>query len=816
MKELSLDGVWKITLDATDESVEASTPATDFSAFYKGGKISDPLYGTNESRVQFIGETGKSFARRFRVDGDLLEHKNVILSCDMLDTLADIYINSELIGRSENAFIRFEKDIKNILRIGENEIRIHFDSPVQYIKMRQKEKPLPKNNNGTDGAPYIRKPACHFGWDWGVNLPVSGILGKTRILAFDSEVRDFTVFQKHENGSATLEVTAIPAVNASCTLTHPDGRQEIFEIKDGAAAITVSEPELWWTRELSGKEKQPLYTLEIGAVKKRIGLRTIELDRSADKYGSNFRLIVNGAPIFAKGANVIPPDAMADRIDEKVLERMIDDCTAANFNMIRIWGGGYYGSDYLYELCDENGILVWQDFMFACLMYPFYDKTFLNNVLREVKYNVSRIMHHASLALWCGNNEIEFMFAHLPKGLETVKWYKKFFYDILPAEIRKYDGVTPYIETSPIGSGFRKNITADKCGDTHMWHVWHGGKSLDYYTKRYTRFMSEYGMESLPSADCIRQFAGEDEFDLFSETMLHHQKCRGGNAKMKYYLLERYKEPDSFDDLIYITGLVQSRCVGSAAMHFRRSKGRCNGALWWQLNDCWGCPSWSSVDFYGKWKPLMYDAKRFFSPVALSVKENGKEAEIYLLNDTLRSAGYTVKAKIMDFDGKTVCETVEQVYSTAGKPEKAAVLSTAGCNRRRHFIKAELYKDNEKISEVTEVLAPEKTLALKRAHIRIYAQGSTLTLESDTYARSVFIDIAGERTPLSDNGFDLVPGEQKTVRLLEERTINPAAVTVKCVNNVKSSHSAAEGAAYRLKFAAKPENIANMLYYTFS
>lgn len=816
MKRISLDGIWKITLDSTGESVEAKTPVTDFNAFFKSGKMEDPFYGTNENKVQFLGETGKSFERIFTVDSDLLKSKNVILSCDMLDTLAKIYINSKLIGKSENAYVRFEKDIKSVLKEGENEIKIHFDSPVEYIIKRQKEKPLPKNNNGTDGAPYIRKPACHFGWDWGINLPVSGILGKTQILAYDDEARDFTVFQKHENGAVTLEIETDIKTDKTGVFTAPCGEKTIFEIKNGKAEITVKHPQLWWTKELSGKDKQPLYTIKIDNTEKRIGLRTLKLDRGADKYGHNFRFILNGVPIFAKGANVIPPDAMADRIDERAERKMIDDCVAANFNMIRIWGGGYYGSDHLYDLCDENGILVWQDFMFACLMYPFYEEEYLNNVLNEIKYNVKRVMHHASLALWCGNNEIEFMFTYLPEQSEIVKWYRKFFYDILPSEIRKYDRKTPYIETSPIGDGFRKNITADKCGDTHMWHVWHGGKNLKYYTKRYTRFMSEYGMESLPSIDCIAQFADRSEMNLFSKTMLHHQKCLSGNAKMKYYLLERYNEPDRFDDLIYLTGLIQSQCVGNAAQHFRRNKGRCNGSLWWQLNDCWGAPSWSSVDYFGKWKPLMYDAKRFFSPVALSVNERHKKVEIHLLNDTLESGNYTVKARIMDFDGKTLSETVENVYSKAGEPKKAAVIATDGFDKRKCFLKAELYKDGVNIFDTTCVFAPERTLDLKRAKIKMYVTGNKMTLESNTYARSVFIDIRGESAPLSDNSFDLIPGEQRVIRLEKDCRIDPQSISVKCVNNVKSSHTDRERIAYRIKFAAQPENIANMFYYTFS
>lgn len=816
MKIVELSGEWSITLDSTGKKACAKVPVTDFGALLAGGVIPDPFYGTNESEVQFVGEDGKSFETQFELPADMLEHKNVLLSFDMLDTLADVYLNSHFLGRSENCFVRFEKDAKELLLPGKNTVRVHFDSPVEYITRRQKQKPLPKNNNGTNGAPYIRKPACHFGWDWGINLPVSGILGKVKVLAFDDEVRDFTVFQRHEKGVVTLDIETDIKADVQGAVLCPDGRELSFAVKDGAASVVIESPQLWWTRDISGSDKQPLYTVSIGSVKKRIGLRTIKLDRGADKYGNNFRFILNGVPVFAKGANLIPPDAMAERIDEAAERRMMDDCLAANFNMVRIWGGGYYGSDYFYDLCDENGVLVWQDFMFACLMYPFCEKDFLDNVLTEVRFNVRRIMHHASLALWCGNNEIETMFSYIPETTEIVKWYRKFFYDILPTELRRYDRKTPYIETSPIGDGFRKNITADKCGDTHMWHVWHGSKNLKYYTKRFTRFMSEYGMESLPSEDCIAQFAPENEKHLFSKTMLSHQKCPSGNAKMKYYLLERYNEPDSFSDLIYLTGLIQSQCVGNAAEHFRRQKGRCNGSLWWQLNDCWGCPSWSSVDYFGKWKPLMYDARRFFSPIGLSIKEDGKKAQVWLLNDTLNSADYTVEARIMDFSGKVLRETAQNVHSPAGEPVPAALLAVSGLDTASCFMLARLIKDGECLFETTCVFRPERKLALSRAKLRVYVSGNKLTLESDTYARSVFVDIKGSNTPLSDNCFDLIPGIKKQITLPGADRIDPKSITVKCVNNVKSSHTAKERLLYRANFAIQPENIANMFYYTFS
>lgn len=816
MKTISLNGKWQMTMPDS-KTYDAEVPVSDYNVLLKSGVIKDPFYGTNEKEVLYIGETDKTFSRKFNLDKDFLKNENIILLCGSLDTLAEIYINGRLAGKSENAYIQFEKDIKEYINEGENSIEIRFASPVEYVKRRQKEKALPRNSNGINGVPYIRKPACHFGWDWGINMPVSGIIGDISIVGFNKEIRDFSVAQAHKDGTVTLKISTDLKKDSKGRITAPDGKASDFEIKSGYAQIEIGDPELWWTRELSGKEKQPLYTIEIENASKRIGLRTIELDRSADKYGHNFRFILNGVPIFAKGANVIPPDAMADRINRVSFEKITDDAVKANFNMLRIWGGGYYGSDDLYDLCDEKGILVWQDFMFACLMYPFYEEDFLSNVLNEVKYNVSRICHHASLALWCGNNEIEFMFTYLPENSEIVKWYRKFFYDILPGELRKYDKKTPYIETSPIGDRFRKNITADKCGDTHMWHVWHGGKNLKYYTKRYTRFMSEYGMESLPSEDCIEQFAEKSEMDLFSGTMLSHQKCLSGNSKMMFYLLERYNKPEKFSDLIYLTGLIQAQCVGNAAEHFRRCKGRCNGSLWWQLNDCWGCPSWSSVDYSGKWKPLMYEGKRFFSPVALSVKEKGSDAEIYLLNDTLESAEYTVTAKIRDLNGKIFAEISEKVFSTAGNPLKAITFSLKGTDKTSSFLQAELFNgEGEKIFEKTAVFAPERKLKLKRAKIRVLVDGNKLTLESNTYARSVFVDIKGESTPLSDNSFDLIPGEAKTICLEKECRIKPESISVKCVNNVRSSSTEAERTAFRVGFSLKPENIANMFYYTFS
>lgn len=817
MERMSLAGKWILHLDKQDRDYETEVPTSDYNALLKNKIIDDPFYKTNEQKCLYVAETGKSFKRSFKISQEQLEYRKALLRCQMLDTIAQIYINDKLANISSNAYICSETNITDYLHEGENSIEIHFISPVQYVKAKQEEEPLPANANGINGVAHIRKPACHFGWDWGINMPVSGIFGNIEILFYNNEIRDFWVRQEHlENGTVKLHIRANKRLDGSGEITAPNGEHIPFGIENGKAKVIIEKPQLWWTRELSGNESQPLYTIGIGSVKKRIGLRTIELDRSNDEYGADFKFILNGVPIFAKGANVIPPDAMPDRIGISTAEKIVSDAVHANFNMIRIWGGGYYGSDELYDLCDEKGILVWQDFMFACLMYPFYDEAFIKNVLGEVKYNVRRISSHPSLALWCGNNEIEFMFQHLPASLKIVKSYKEFFYEILPGELRRYDKNTPYIETSPIGSEFRKDITADKCGDTHMWHVWHGSKDLSYYGKRYTRFCSEYGMESLPSEDCILQFATQKDMDLKSDVMLSHQKCKSGNDKMLFYLYEKFNKPAKFTDLIYLTGLVQAECVANGAEHWRRNKGHCNGALWWQMNDCWGAPSWSSVDYFGKWKPLMYAGKRIFEPITVSLRQTDGGFELYVLNDTLNDEEYTAVVSLKDFTGKELRSKSLLVNSNAGKAQKAFFISAKGLKKSTCFAQAELRKNNKAVISRTAIMLPERKLKLQHAKITIHLCKNEMTLESNTYARSVFVDIKGESVPLSDNCFDLVPGEKKTIHLEKDCKIDPKSISVKCVNNITYAGSDAERIRFRKAFSAQPMNIANKIYYSIS
>ena len=569
---------------------------------------------------------------------------------------------------------------------------------------------------------------------------------------------------------------------------------------------------------MSGKEKQPLYTvvatLNDTTITKKIGLRTIRLDRSKDQYGSNFCFYLNDTPIFAKGANWIIADSLMGRTTNETYDYYIDSALSANFNMLRIWGGAYYTPDYFLEQCDEKGLLLWQDFMFACLMYPFYEDDFRENVLTEIKYQVKRIKSHPCLCLWGGNNEIETMFSYMPENMKIVQWYKKFFYEILKDLVTELDPDTPYIETSPIGESFRKGVTGDDHGDTHMWTVWHGQKPLNYYRTRPTRFCSEFGLESLPSMDAVRQFAEESDYHITSEIFNSHQKCRNGNRKMLYYLLEKYYEPEKFEDLIYMTNLIQKECIQDATEHWRRNRGRCNGSLFWQYNDCWQAPSWSSVDFTGKWKALQYASRHFFEPVCVSVEETNKDYKIYAINDLREEKNVKISITLSTVDGKILSSNELTKTLTPLSSECVFGANIKG-NKKEIFLSVKMYENDILISERTKIFVPDRDLKLKPNTITksvSYANGEiTVKLVSPVFCRSVMVDIEDFRVPISDNYFDLLPNEEKTVTVKADKEY---AVTVKSLADIPVKGSKFKTALFRAKFFVEPENLANWFWYS--
>lgn len=834
----SLTGNWLLKDVKGEYSLPATVPGTNYLDLMNAGIIEDPFYGENEKDVYWVAQRDWTYEKVFEVSSDELKEEKITLICKQLDTIATLFINGEKIGEAENCHLAYEFDIKRYLKEGENTLSITFESPVNYVKERYEKEKTPPNANGQNGIIRIRKPQCHFGWDWGPVLPVSGITGDIFVeFRSSGKITDMKIRQKkNDDGSFTvsvsLEAELYEGEKAEISLVSPKGEE--LKAKGDEAEFNAQNPELWWTYELNGKKEQALYTVKavlkkgrktVHTAERKIGLRTIELDRSADKYGTNFRFILNGVPVFAKGANFIPGDSLPTRFTQDKIEYLLDTALYSNMNILRVWGGGYYESDTFYDLCDKKGILVWQDFMFACQPYPFFDDDFLTNVKKEVEYNIRRLRNHPSLAIWSGNNEIEAMAMGWINFPKYIKWTEKFFYDILPSEVRKFDEDTPFIPGSPCGTEHMKEVDGDNYGDTHLWAVWHGLQNMKYYRKRMTRFCSEFGFESLPDIKTIRTFAEEKDYDIHSPVFSAHQKCSSGNDKMVYYIASRFRIPKKFEDLIYLSQVTQLECISDATEHWRRNKGRCNGSIYWQFNDCWGVCSWASMDYYGNYKALQYRAKHFNAPVSVSIEDVDGKVNLYILNDKNEKKQVTLKCKIFDFEKGIIQEKSCSFDIEALRNEKCFTIYEkqlkAKYDLKRIGVKAELYENGELLSEKTYLFDVEKNLALTKPELTMSSEiidgKIAVTVTSDRFARLVRVQSELSTNPLSDNYFDLLPGESKTVTMDIDEKFNTEALrknfTLMCANAIEPKSTAIYDLKERLRVAATPEAIGQFVYY---
>ena len=839
---MDLCGKWTLREAGSDRLIEATVPGCNYLDLQNADIIKDPFVGLNERESFWVGDKDWIYEREFEIDARDLEAARAYLYFERLDTVCKIALNGREIAQVCNCHISHRFEVKEHLKAGKNKLECYFYSPVKYVLKKQAKERCPINSNGLTGAAHIRKPQCHFGWDWGPSLPVSGIEGEVR-LDFKSvaEIVHSKITQTHGesvNVEVALEIDSFDnsAVLAEVTLINPDGFEQSLkktvECKE-SFLFEVKNPELWQPNGATERTEQPLYTVKIRLLNgdtviceqiKRIGLRTIELDRSADAFGKNFRFIVNGNPVFCKGANFIPADSYPTRVTNEIIDRYIKIAVESDFNMLRVWGGGYYGSDYFYEQCDRFGILVWQDFGFACQAYPFFDDGFMKTVKSEIEYNVKRLAHHPSLCLWCGNNEIEVMSAAWFYKAKYKKWTKKFFYDILPKELLRYDEVTPYVAGSPSGDGYMKRLGADGFGDTHLWAVWHGLQSLKYYRKRYTRFCSEFGFESLPDIKTVRQFAKEEDFSLDSAVFKAHQKCNSGNDKIKYYIAENFRIPKKLEDFVYLSQVCQSSCVADATEHWRRNAGRCNGSLYWQFNDCWPVCSWSGLDYNLNYKAVQYDAKRFFGAFTISLEERKKCVRVWLLNDRISPASATVKLRLIDFCGKEYfSKTLSvQIDGCQSKCVGEIALNKFDKNTLRHCVFAAELIDGEKKIVRTLLFDKEKRLNLADTDIDVKARIEDgiayYTLKSDKYVRKLAL-YSQQDAPFDDNYFDLLPNEEVVVcqKVSHNATEDDilAGFSYNHVGRVKPAGSAFSDFALRAKVFLKPLNFFNYLYYKY-
>lgn len=834
----TLNGKWQFRKVGDKLYKEATVPGCNYLDLMANGDIPDPFIGLNEKDVYWVGETNWEYKKTFEITEEELNCDDILLTCEMLDTICDVFVNNMLAFSARNCFKAYSVSIKERLVKGENEIRILFRSPVNYVKEKCKSCPTPINSNGQNGIVHIRKPQCHFGWDWGPVLPCSGITKEISLEFVNGAKIEYLFASQALNvdGTAVIsvraDIKAYKDYECSLKVVLPDG--STLEKSGTEADFTITDPELWWTYELSGKAEQPLYEInaavvsggkEVDSTSKKIGIRKIELNREKDEYGRNFQFRLNGVPLFIKGTNYIPPDSFITRFTSDKLEYLIDTALFSNINMIRIWGGGYYESDEFYNLCDKKGILVWQDFQFACQAYPFFDNDFLDNVKEEVKYNVKRLCHHPSLAVWNGNNEIEDMHMAWVHMQKYVKWTEKFFYHILEPEIRKYDKNTPYTPGSPVGEAHNVGVESDNVGDTHLWGVWHGLKPMNYYRKRMTRFCSEFGFESLPDMKAIEKFAKPSDYSLSSDVFKSHQKCANGNDKMIYYIASRFNLPKEFKDYVYLSQVTQNECIADATEHWRRNKGRCNGSMYWQFNDCWGVCSWSSLDYYGNYKALQYGAKHFNAPLSISIENTSDYIRVFVLNDLNESKTVDAEYEIFDFENGTL-ETNKKTL-TVGAVKNSVVFDLnvpficSEYDKKRTGIAVRLYENSALIQQKAVLFCRENELHLPKAKLKTAfeetADGLNVTVSSDKYARLVKVESSKSTLPFSDNFFDLLPGQKKTVTIKKDTSISTTelrnSITTYSLSDIPFSNNKLDTKFKQLKVFLSPTNISNAIYH---
>jgi beta-mannosidase len=800
MQIQSLTDHWQFRQAGTVEWLPAKVPGGVHTDLFAVGCIPDPFVADNEKRVQWVAESDWEYRRAFVIAPELLGEDHLWLVCDGLDTLATVTLNGYVLGYTDNMFRQYRWDVKQFVRTFddadqpvENELLISFASPVRYVADKQAARALPGVSQAIPGGPYLRKAPCQFGWDWGPQLLPIGIWKALRLEAYACACLDEVhLRQHHTDGEVTVEARItierwreVPMI-AEVRITAPDGevmtnRAAIRASGEATVIVPITRPELWWP---NGYGQQPLYQVDVSVrenevVRDRrtyqIGLRTLELRQAADQWGRSFGFVINGVPIFAKGANWIPADTFPTRITDEHLAGLIRSAVAAHHNMLRVWGGGLYEEERFYDLCDRYGILVWQEFIFSCSIYPLDDSEFLENVRLEARENVRRLRHRASLALWCGNNEMEqgwWEWGWDRHDLQDMKAaYDLFFHYTLREWCTAEDPDHAYWPSSPSSDVPFEDPNGQRQGDAHYWDVWHKRKPFTAYRDQYPRFMSEFGFQALPPLATIRTFANEADWNMTSYIMEQHQKNSGGNALMVAQLLDTFRLPKDFPSLVYLSMVLQAEGIRYGVEHWRRHTDRIAGTLYWQLNDCWPVASWSSLDYFGRWKALHYMARRFYAPLMLSIEDKPLEQRIYITSDLRECWEGRVRWSLETLSGKVVMSGEEP--ASVG-PLSACHVRTLNFadqldddNRRELIFVAELWQGDQYLARQVATFVPTKHLALTDPHITTSLSGDDgrliVKLAAHSLARLVELSLAGADVVFSDNYFDLPAGRTVSV-----------------------------------------------------
>ena len=800
--KISLDSGWTFREVGKPEWHPATVPGCVHTDLLSNKLIEDPFWRDNEKRLQWIGKTDWEYTTMFQVTPEIFARENIQLVFEGLDTYANVSLNGAVLLSTDNMFRTWRSDAKPLLKEGANTLHIRFRSPINEILpvMAKMDYELPAGNDqGEKTSPHTRKAPYQYGWDWGPRFVTSGIWRPVYLEVWDTARIDdaYLVTKKVNADAATIaaQIELDATANTKATLIIENSKNKIVlarqevQLAQGANRYTldfvIRKPALWWP---NGLGSQPLYTFAVRVVVagktvdeivRRIGVRSVELRQEKDQIGKSFMFVVNGVPVFAKGANWIPADSFPSRIPHDKYRHLLESVRDANMNMLRVWGGGIYERDDFYEMCDEMGIMVWQDFMFGCSLYP-GDPYFLANVRQEAIDNVKRLRNHPSIAIWVGNNEMESGWFHWgwKNQFPAKLWddYLKVFYGVLPEVVKSVDPSRPYWPSSP-SSNLEDDNESQKMGDLHYWQVWHAAMPFTEYQKQFPRFMSEYGFQSFPQIETVATYTDASERNITSPVMLAHQRHPRGNQLIREYMLREYPEPKDFESFLYVSQVLQAEGIKIGAEHLRRISPHNMGSLYWQLNDCWPVASWSSIDYTGRWKALQYYARRFYENVLVIPREEDGKFEVFVVSDRPQVVAAQLKLSVMDFNGQTLWDQQQsiEVQSLKSKSYVTVPLTTLleGRDRKAVFVFVELTSGGRTLSANSYFFEPFKNLTLPRPQldVQVMAQrgGFKLKVSTDKFARAVYLS-SPYQGAFVDNYFDLIPG--RTVEV-EFRAIKP-------------------------------------------
>ena len=747
-----------------------------YSVLYEHKIIDDPFYGLNERDYMHLSEKDCKFACEFETTEDMLSKEHLELTFLGLDTLCDIRLNGNFLDSVKNMHRAYTYSVNGLLKVGLNRIELDFASPLKYFKKKNDEHFLFTNADTVPGAAHLRKALYMSGWDWGPTLPDMGIFRPVILDAYDGDKIDSVyVRQHHKSGEVVLEINVETKHKKGYDLYAEIDGKEIL-LKDGKGKIKIENPKLWWAR---GYGEQYLYRLNVQMKNKgeivdtnshNIGLRTLTVSTEKDPTGSEFCFVLNGVKIFSMGANYVPEDNLLSRVNPQRTEALIKTAIDANFNTLRIWGGGYYPDDEFYDICDRYGILVWQDFMVACANIRL-SSDMKDEFIAEAEYNVKRLRNHPSLALLCGNNEMEEYVATREDvgASELVREdYLELYEHIFPDICEKLAPDVFYWQASPSSGGGFDDPTCETRGDVHYWKVWHGGDPFTDYRNHNFRFCSEYGFESFPSIKTIKEFCEEKDMNCFSRVMENHQKCKGGNKKILMYMADNYLYPNSFETMVYASQLLQADAIKYGVEHFRRQRGYCMGSIYWQFNDCWPVASWSSVDSNLRYKALHYAARKFYAPIEMGLFLEDDTLTVNVSNETMKDFDGELKLYVRTSSFEVKDECVRKISVGSLKSSDVMSVKVDMSDAYNTYVYADLFgNDGNFVCRNTQLLVAAKHFDWEKPNITVDVcdidGGVKLSVSSDVFAKGVFIDFDGIDLVLSDNFFDITDAKPYTI-----------------------------------------------------